>query len=625
MILDAKPELEKYAERRVVVVRQLGSGVERPLAAEDRVLSIEEARADIRAVADTALEGRPSAHRKRLAALAEALVRSNSTFNLRATDERRQQAEASVQRVTTSLRKGEIIVRDGDPVTERHARILRALREQQRTMNRIAAFLGIATLLMCLLVVLWRFGSLAFSRFARGPRDAAFLAIVLGCAAVGLRLGMFFADAIAEKAAGNPFVPQEPEAYYYLIPLAGATMLVRLVHGAETSLLFAAVVSVISALEVGGRVEFAIFTLAGSLAAASGVARVTQRGTILRAGLRVGLVNAVVVAAILCLQQPALSTPSAVTVAMGFLSGGLAGILVTGLAPLVETLFSYTTDFKLLELANREQPLLRDLELRAPGTYHHSMMVGHLAERAAEAIGANALLVRVCAYYHDVGKMKRPHFFIENMTMQGDDERHARLSPSMSARIIQTHVKDGLEFGREHALAPPIMDAIAQHHGTSLVRFFYEKAKGQADPDKGETVEEHDYRYPGPKPQTLESGILMLADSVEAASRVLADTQRPRIQQLVQRIINNYFRDGQLDECNLTLRDLHRIAASFIDTLCAIRHERIDYPEPSAEEERKAPEASDEGVVERLEPRTKDRPERASEGRDGGLRRLGLP
>jgi membrane-associated HD superfamily phosphohydrolase len=138
-------------------------------------------------------------------------------------------------------------------------------------------------------------------------------------------------------------------------------------------------------------------------------------------------------------------------------------------------------------------------------------------------------------------------------------------------------------------------------------------------------VEEHDYRYPGPKPQTLESGILMLADSVEAASRVLADTQRPRIQQLVQRIINNYFRDGQLDECNLTLRDLHRIAASFIDTLCAIRHERIDYPEPSAEEERKAPEASDEGVVERLEPRTKDRPERASEGRDGGLRRLGLP
>jgi membrane-associated HD superfamily phosphohydrolase len=195
----------------------------------------------------------------------------------------------------------------------------------------------------------------------------------------------------------------------------------------------------------------------------------------------------------------------------------------------------------------------------------------------------------------------------------------------MSARIIQARVKDGLDYAEQFKLAAPIMRGIAQHHGTSVIRFFFEKAKEVADPGKGELVEEHEYRYPGPRPQTREAGILMLADSVEAASRTLADTSRARVQQLVQRIINNYFRDGQLDECSLTLRDLHAIARSFIDTLSAIRHERIDYPESADQESRKLDEGADEGVVERLESGQKDRPERAEEEGEGGLKRLGLP
>jgi putative nucleotidyltransferase with HDIG domain len=291
----------------------------------------------------------------------------------------------------------------------------------------------------------------------------------------------------------------------------------------------------------------------------------------------------------------------------------------------VESVFGYTTDVKLLELANREQSLLRELELRAPGTYHHSMMVGHLAEKAAEAIGANSLLAKVAGYYHDIGKMRRPHFFVENVSVHGGENRHERLTPSMSARIIQAHVKDGLEYGKGHSLADPIMSGIAQHHGTSIIRYFYEKAKEQWDPEKDTPVEEHDYRYSGPRPQTREAGILMLSDSVEAASRTLLDTSPARVQQLVQRIINTYFRDGQLNECSLTLRDLNAIARSFIDTLTAIRHERIDYPEATDAAGRKLYEEVDEGVVERLEPRTKDRPESPHQDRDDDLRRLGLP
>ena len=625
MILDDKTEFVRQVEKRPVLVRELGSGAEHRLDPEAPVLSIEEAHKRIREAKGPLLEKWSRRERKLLNALAKALVLPNLSFNLRATDERRQAAEEGVKKVTISLRKGEIIVRDGVAVTEHHVRILQGIAEREQTKNQNGMFSGIATALLVLLVVLWRFGLTGLPRFSRQPIDALFLLSILVSTAVGVRVGQFLCEAAVEQLETVPFMPGVPDAYYYVLPIAAATMLVRLVHSAETSLVFAALVSLLVALELGGRVEYALFALAGSISAARGVERVTQRGTVLRAGLRVGVVNLVVVGALQLLQGTLAPIPVLVTMVLGFVGGALAGVLVSGLAPLVETVFAYTTDIKLIELANRDQPLLRDLELRAPGTYHHSMMVGHLAERAAEVIGANALLARVAAYYHDIGKMKRPHFFIENMSSQGGVNRHDRLSPSMSARIIQAHVKDGLEFGREHKLAPPIMNGIAQHHGTSIVRFFFEKARERLDPEKGGTVEEHDYRYAGPRPQTREAGILMLADSVEAAARTLTDHSPARIQQLVQRIINNYFRDGQLDECNLTLRDLHRIARSFIDTLTAIRHQRIDYPMPGEGEERKAQEPADEGVVERLEPRTKDRPERTSEEREGDIRRLGLP
>jgi putative nucleotidyltransferase with HDIG domain len=241
----------------------------------------------------------------------------------------------------------------------------------------------------------------------------------------------------------------------------------------------------------------------------------------------------------------------------------------------VEIIFAYTTDIKLLELANSEQPILKNLIIQAPETHSHSIIIGNLVEAAAKAINANPILAKVAAYYHDIGKIKKPMYFIENQ--KGGDNPHNKLTPSMSSLILLSHVKDGVALAKENRLGQKIIDIIQQHHGTSLISYFYQKAKEKENPGVQE-VNEKDYRYPGPKPQTKEAGIVMLADAVEAASRTLSDPTPSRIKGLTQKIINKIFADGQLDECELTLKDLHEIGNSFNRILNAIYHQRIGYP-----------------------------------------------
>jgi putative nucleotidyltransferase with HDIG domain len=267
-------------------------------------------------------------------------------------------------------------------------------------------------------------------------------------------------------------------------------------------------------------------------------------------------------------------------IAFAFAGGIATAVLASGAIPLLESIFQYTTDVKLLELTNLNSPILRELMVKAPGTYHHSVVVGNLVEAAAEAINANPLLARVAAYYHDIGKISKSQYFIENQS--GGENRHDKLSPSMSALILTTHVKEGAELARQHRLGQSIVDIIRQSHGTALIKYFYQKAVEQAAP--GQIVDEHDFRYSGPKPQTREAGLVLLGDAVEAASRTLTDASPARIQGLVQKIINNIFIDGQLDECELTLKNLHEIAWSFNQILGGIHHHRIDYPQPAYKE-----------------------------------------
>ncbi|MFQ5561848.1 MAG: HDIG domain-containing metalloprotein, partial [Nitrospinota bacterium] len=243
--------------------------------------------------------------------------------------------------------------------------------------------------------------------------------------------------------------------------------------------------------------------------------------------------------------------------------------------PLIESIFHYTSDIKLLELSDPNHPLLSQLALKAPGTYHHSMMVGHLAEKAAEAVGGNSLLCRVASYYHDIGKLKKPEYFIENQ--MDAVNRHDSLSPSMSSLIISSHVKEGADLARDHRIVPKIIDIIREHHGTHLMVYFYNKAKQQENTSI-EAVNENGFRYTGPRPATKESAIILLADSVEAASRTLTDPTHSRLKGLVKMIIEEKIVDGQLDNSHLSFNDIHLISESFLRVLPGFFHSRIEYP-----------------------------------------------
>jgi hypothetical protein len=289
----------------------------------------------------------------------------------------------------------------------------------------------------------------------------------------------------------------------------------------------------------------------------------------------VGLANLVSVSVIFFLSGDARGWDYAFDVIAGLAGGFFVAMVVESFLPLFERLFHVTTEIKLLELSNQNLPILRTLALEAPGTYQHSLVLGHLAETAAEAIGADPLLARVAGYYHDIGKTKMPDYFIENQPKGFN--RHDKLEPSMSALVIAAHVKEGVELAKKAKLPEPIIDAIREHHGTKLIRYFYQKALTKSDPGRV-PVQDTEYRHAGPKPSTRVNAILMIADAVEAASRTLIDPTPAKIRAMIQAIVDDCLRDGQFDECDLTMRDLAIIVETLERTVANIYHHRIDYP-----------------------------------------------
>ena len=423
---------------------------------------------------------------------------------------------------------------------------------------------------LLVLIVFFLFGRFNIPSFRPRAKDVYFLGTALLLFMLLTRLG----KAVGAELLGElPAIPVQ--AWEFLIPVAGFGMLVRLMLRSE----FTAIASLVFGLLVGfvadNSLFFAVYATTGCLVGAASVRQVKNRLSLMWSGLAIGAVNAGMVVGYQLLLGELLGVDALLAVLMAFGGGLLSGFFVSAVLPVFEAGFSYTTDIKLLELANLNHPLLRELILRAPGSYHHSMMVGSLCEAAAEAIGANALLARVGSYYHDIGKMKNPQYFAENQ--RAGENPHDKLKPNMSSLIIKSHVKDGLEMARQGRLPREIQDFIAQHHGTSLIAYFYHKAKGLEDPDIPE-VEEKDYRYPGPRPQTRETAICMLADGIEAASRAQQNPTPAQLKGLVQKMINRAFTDGQLDECDLTLKDLNAIAEAFIRILTGIYHHRPQYP-----------------------------------------------
>ncbi len=363
-----------------------------------------------------------------------------------------------------------------------------------------------------------------------------------------------------------------------LVPLLLFCMTMAIVYQQRLAILIAGMMTVIVVLAVG--LGFSEYLLLGGVTAAAvlNLRSIRNRSKLIHVGLFAGLVAIVLYVTIGLIDNQPLDLVLLKDAARNGLWALAAAFFATGLLPFIEQLFGVLTDLSLLELGDVAHPLLQELVRRAPSTYNHSVTVGSIAEAAAESIGARGLLVRVGAYFHDIGKMLKPAYFIENQ--RPDDNRHETLVPAMSTLVIIAHIKDGADLARQHRLPQPIIDLIAQHHGTTRVEFFFGRAteQQQADPNASE-VDESSYRYPGPKPQTKEAAVLMLADAVESASRTLVDPTPARIESLVREIAENRLHGGQFDESGLTLRELRTIEKSMVMSLTSIYHGRIKYPE----------------------------------------------
>lgn len=358
----------------------------------------------------------------------------------------------------------------------------------------------------------------------------------------------------------------------YLVPISTATMLISLLINPKLAILTNLILSVIIGTITSNDLNMIIPLLIGGTAGVFAVINTHQRYNILLTGLLVSGINILIITAFGLIYNLELHELISRCI-YGALNGLFSAILTIGSLPLWESLFGILTPLKLLELSNPNQPLLKKLLLEAPGTYHHSIVVGNLSETAAEAVDGSPLLARVGAYYHDVGKLKRPYFFKENQ-LNGENP-HDKINPSLSTLIITNHTKDGVEFAQKYKLPMQIRDIIQQHHGETLVAYFYHKA---LNGDNANSVKPDTFRYDGPKPQTKEAAIVMLADSVEAAVRAMREPTKGKIEGLVRQIIKDKLNDGQLDECGLTLKDLSTIANSFVNVLMGIFHERIEYP-----------------------------------------------
>lgn len=460
-----------------------------------------------------------------------------------------------------AVKKGELIVDKGERVTKEQLEMLKELKGKQFEGEGLIGLLGNGILLTLLFIV--------FFLYLRGYAPSVYSN---NSQLLLLSLILFFVLIAGRLMSFTP-------APSYLMPQAFAPMACAMLLGVAPAAMVAVASSFLCGMMMADKLQIASIYLLSSMVGLYAVRRINKRVDLMKAGFFVGAVNFI---SIIGLDMFSVLD---MKVAMVDASWGLAGGLLSGSllmvgVPLFEYAFNITTDITLLELSNRNHPLLKELLLKAPGTYQHSLVVGNLAEVACEAIGANALLSRVASYYHDIGKIENSEYFSENQLGAGSE--HDKLSPTMSNLIIINHVKRGLELAKKYRLNRAVTDFIIQHHGTGLIYFFYKRALEEIE-DIDE-VKEEAFRYPGPKPQTKETAITLLADSVEAASRALVNPTSPRLAALVKRVINNKFIDGQLDECELTLKDLNKIAEAFLRVLLSIYHTRVSYAHEHGED-----------------------------------------
>jgi putative nucleotidyltransferase with HDIG domain len=510
----------------------------------------------------------PSDQKKLAAELIAPLLAPNSAFSEVLTEQARVAAVQAVPPHKVSIQQGENIIDKGHQITPEQMEVVEALNLNAPTLDvaRLGGYALLALLLVGLLLAwIWRFRSEIWHR----TNVLLLLVLVLVFMAFALKL-----------TAGRSIMP-------FFVPTAAAGMLVAILLDAGVAFVLMALLAVIAGALNGGSLEFATYVLLGGFAGIVAVRRGDRLNVFVQAGIAVAVVGALVVSVFSLLGARDL-TGILQLFGAALAAAGLAAVVAVGSFAVLGNLFGILTVFHLLELANPSQSLLRRLLVETPGTYHHSIMVGNLAERAAEAIGADPLLTRVAAYYHDIGKLTNPVAFIENQA--GGDNIHDELEPEVSAQILKHHVADGIDLAYRERLPKQLIAFIPQHHGTAIMSYFYARAKELAAAEHGgintsagaaaaAALDERRFRHAGPKPQSREAALIMLADGVEASVRSLSSRDEPAIRGMVARIIDERLSDGQFDECDLTLRDIERIREAFVQQLLGMYHQRIAYPQ----------------------------------------------
>jgi putative nucleotidyltransferase with HDIG domain len=477
-------------------------------------------------------------------------IKSNFFYDDEKTQQAKLEAVKNVQPVM--IKKDQIIIKEGEPVTERDLIVLENLGLLNSNFNQYL-YLAIGSLVFLVLGTQWYFLYRYYPKIF-GEESK----LVLVCILVVISLLLARSILIISP---------------YLIPLSCIPMLMTLLINDRVSMMINLTNCILISALTQFNIEITLISIMSCMLSTLIIRKLQQRNDILYASLYIGVISVVLTLAVGFLMTNNI-IELLIKALFAFTGSVISSVLTIGFLPFFESTFDIVTNIKLLELSNPNHPLQKKLLLEAPGTYHHSILVGNLAELATEKVGGNPVLARVSAYYHDIGKLKRPMFFKENQ--MGNENPHDKINYNLSTLIVTSHVKDGLELAKEAKLPTVIMDAIEQHHGTSLVSYFYVTAKNNAE--NPEEIRVEDFKYAGPIPMSKEVAIIMLADSVEAAVRSINDPTKGKIEEMVNKIIKGKLNDGQLDNCDLTLRDLNEIRKAFLKVLSGIYHQRIEYP-----------------------------------------------
>ena len=538
-----------------MVDNEAEAGPEEVLTKADNILGLDQARARVDQIVSEQLGHLARAERRGVAAVVKRVLRPNLLPNPEETERRRKQAAESVKPTVFSIQAGETIVGAGETIDPQRLLLLNGLQGALARQSRLQMTAGSALLVVLLVLLSYGLVRRGYPGQPPSQRDLAFLASMFVVMLVLLWAGYKMVPWIFERVQG----PLEATHFRYLVPVAFGALMVRLVAGVEAAGAF----SIVSALAAGWMMDaslsFAIYTGAGSLAASSSADRLSPRRQLVPAAARICLAQGVA-CVVLALLESRLDPEFGPEVVLAMISGASAALLAALLLPVAELLFGFTTTHRLFDLSNLNHPLLKELLVEAPATYHHSILVGTLAEAGARAIGAHPILARVGGYYHDVGKLKHPRAFIEN-----EPGQFPHPSPVEGARELRRHVGAGVELATRHRIAPPVLEIIQQHHGSSVVRSAYHRATEQQA-----SVDRDAFAYEGPKPRTKEAALVLLADAVEFESKRLAQDpalDEAQLEQSVRRVVSEVLEAGQLDDCDITLRDLGLVVGAFSEVL----------------------------------------------------------